>query len=385
MLGATGSIGTQAADIIEKHPEMYRAEVVTGGRRVDELARVAVRLGARHAVIADASLLEPLRKALGGTRVSCSAGPEALVECVQLPEVDTVLTATVGYSGLAPTIAAIKAGKDIALANKETLVVAGDLITSLLDSNPQVRLFPVDSEHSAIAQCLAGEEPGRVERLIITASGGPFRTWEATRIAQATAADALKHPNWNMGAKITVDSASLMNKAFELIEARYLFGIEPARISAVIHPQSVVHSMIEFVDGAIKAQLGVPDMHLPIAYALGGNLRLPGAASRLSLAQMSELTFESVDAARFPCFGCAELVFSRGGNTACIINAANEIAVSAFLNNQIRFGSIYPLVEQTLQRATFVENPGYDDFVASNSEARAIAAEIAASMASAKI
>ena len=376
LLGATGSIGRQASDIIEAHPELYRAEVVTGGSRVDALAATALRLKARTAIIADSTRLDDLKAALAGSGIECRAGAEALRECVTDPAVDVVLTATVGYSGLAPTIAAIEAGKDIALANKETLVVAGDLITRLLAEHPEVHIYPVDSEHSAIAQCLVGEDTAKVSRLIITASGGPFRTWQAERIATATAADALRHPNWSMGAKITVDSASLMNKAFEVIEARYLFGVAPERITAVVHPQSIVHSMVEFADGAIKAQLGVPDMHLPIAYALGAHSRLEGAARHLSLTDMAQLTFEPVDAERFPCFTCAQTVFERGGNSACVINAANEIAVAAFLNGRIPFGGIYPTVAETLDRAAFVAKPDYEDYVQSNSEARAIASEI---------
>lgn len=375
LLGATGSIGSQASDIIEAHPELYRAEVVTGGSRVAELAAAAVRLGARKAIIADQTRLADLRSALQGTGISCAAGTQALCECVGAPEIDTVLTATVGYSGLAPTIAAIRAGKDIALANKETLVVAGELIRKLLAEYPQVRIYPVDSEHSAIAQCLAGEDKATVRRLIITASGGPFRTWERSRIAQATAADALHHPNWSMGAKITVDSATLMNKAFEIIEAHYLFGIAPERIEAIVHPQSVVHSMVEFADGAIKAQLGVPDMHLPIAYALGQHHRLAEAAPRLTGAMIASLTFEPVDANRFPCFAFASRVLERRGNSACTVNAANEVAVQAFLQGRTGFYGISETVEATLAATPFISQPTYNDYVATNEAARAYAAE----------
>ncbi len=269
---------------------------------------------------------------------------------------------------------AIKAGKDIALANKETLVVAGDLIARRLAASTS-RIFPVDSEHSAIAQCLAGEDPASVRHLIITASGGPFRTWPAARIAQATAADALKHPNWNMGAKITIDSATMLNKAFEIIEAHHLFGIDGDDITPVVHPQSIVHSMVEFADGAIKAQLGVPDMHLPIAYALGEHTRLAGAERPLTLAEYATLTFEAPDYDRFPCLSFARETMRRGGTAACAVNAANEIAVAAFLRGDISFGHISPLIAQTLDRATFVADPDYADYVAVNTEARAIAAE----------
>ena len=268
VLGATGSIGTQALEIIGNHPERYRATVLAAGKRVDELAALAARHRPRLAIIADSSLLPRLRGHLEPLGIECAGGEAALEQCVAADDVDTVVTATVGYSGLAPTIAAIKAGKDIALANKETLVVAGNLVNRLLAESPS-RIYPVDSEHSAIAQCLAGEDMAAVDRLIVTASGGPFRTWPQSLISRAKASDALRHPNWSMGAKITIDSATMMNKAFELIEAHYLFGIAPDRIEAIVHPQSIIHSMVQFTDGAIKAQLGVPDMKLPIAYALG--------------------------------------------------------------------------------------------------------------------
>ena len=281
-----------------------------------------------------------------------------------------VLTATVGYSGLAPTVRAIKAHKDIALANKETLVVAGQLVNTLL-SESGTRLFPVDSEHSAIAQCLVGEKTDTVERLLITASGGPFRTWPAEHMASATAADALKHPNWSMGAKITIDSATMLNKAFEIIEAHHLFGIAPERIEAVVHPQSIVHSMVQFTDGAVKAQLGLPDMHLPIAYALGESTRLAGAEKHLSLSDYATLTFEKPDTERFPCLSLAQYCLSRGGTAACTVNAANEIAVAAFLAGRIHFGDIYNVIADTLAAMPFVSTPSYDDYVAVNKEARA--------------
>ncbi|MDE6436712.1 MAG: 1-deoxy-D-xylulose-5-phosphate reductoisomerase, partial [Muribaculaceae bacterium] len=282
VLGATGSIGSQALDIISRHHDKYEAVVLTAGSRVNELIEAAAKHRPRLAIIARPELLPQLRAALEPLGIATAAGPEALAECVAAPDVDMVLTATVGYSGLEPTLNAIRAGKDIALANKETLVVAGELVNELLKSSTS-RIFPVDSEHSAIAQCLMGEESSAVERLIITASGGPFRTWTADRIATAKAADALRHPNWSMGAKITIDSASMLNKAFEIIEAHHLFGIAPERITAVVHPQSIVHSMVEFTDGAVKAQLGVPDMRLPIAFALGENTRLAGASRPLRL------------------------------------------------------------------------------------------------------
>lgn len=375
VLGATGSIGSQTLDIIAAHPERYRATVLTAGTRVDRLVELARRFRPRLAVIARDELYGELRRGLEGCGVECAAGAEALAACVEAPDIDTVLTATVGYSGLAPTIRAIRAGRDIALANKETLVVAGELITGLLASSSS-RVFPVDSEHSAIAQCLRGEDPATVRRLIITASGGPFSTWTAERMLTARAADALNHPNWSMGAKITVDSATMMNKAFEIIEARYLFGIDAGRIKALVHPQSIVHSMVEFTDGAIKAQLGVPDMHVPIAYALGENSRLADAAPALTLEQMSSLTFEQPDPERFPCLTLAHTALERGGNVACTINGANEVAVDAFLHDRIAFPDIYNIICRTLDSVPFVASPGYDDLVATNAEARRIASEL---------
>ena len=374
VLGATGSIGRQALDIIAAHPERYRATVLAAGRRVDDLISLASIHRPRLAIIADESLLQRLREALAPLGIETAAGPQALACCVEADDVDTVLTATVGYSGLEPTVHAIRAGKDIALANKETLVVAGELVNRMLADSP-TRIFPVDSEHSAVAQCLCGEDISRVERLLITASGGPFRTWDADRIARATAADALRHPNWNMGAKITIDSASMMNKAFEIIEAHHLFGIAPSRIEAVVHPQSIVHSMVEFTDGAVKAQLGVPDMHLPIAYALGEHTRLAAASKPLRLTDYATLTFEEPDPVRFPCLGLAQYALERRGTTACTINAANEIAVAAFLRGQIAFGDIYRTIEKTLANTSFVASPDYADYVAVNAEARAKALE----------
>ncbi|MBD5215984.1 MAG: 1-deoxy-D-xylulose-5-phosphate reductoisomerase [Bacteroidales bacterium] len=377
VLGATGSIGSQALDIISRHPDKYEAVVLTAGSRVNELIEAAAKHRPRLAIIARSELLPQLRAALEPLGIATAAGHGALAECVAAPDVDMVLTATVGYSGLEPTLNAIRAGKDIALANKETLVVAGELVNELLKSSTS-RIFPVDSEHSAIAQCLMGEESSAVERLIITASGGPFRTWTADRIAAAKAADALRHPNWSMGAKITIDSASMLNKAFEIIEAHHLFGIAPERITAVVHPQSIVHSMVEFTDGAVKAQLGVPDMRLPIAFALGENTRLAGASRPLRLQDFSNLTFEEPDTHRFPCLGLAHYALEKRGNAACVINAANEIAVAAFLRDRISFPNIYETIAHTLTAVPFVAAPTFADYVASNAEARARAEEFVA-------
>lgn len=374
VLGATGSIGRQTLDIISRYPERYRATVLSAGRRVDDLIELAATFRPRLAVIGDASLLPKLRSALEPLGIEAAAGPEALCDCVIADDVDMVVTATVGYSGLAPTLAAIRAGKDIALANKETLVVAGELVNSELAKSPS-RIYPIDSEHSAIAQCLAGEDKSNVSRLYVTASGGPFRTWTAEQMAHAKAADALKHPNWSMGRKITIDSATMLNKAFELIEAHYLFGIEPARIEAVVHPQSIVHSMVQFADGAIKAQLGLPDMRLPIAYAIGEHTRLAGAAKQIFPSDFAGLSFEKPDSERFPCLTLAHRAMEKRGNFACVMNAANEIAVEAFLNDRIGFNDIYRTIEATLSAVPFIENPGYADYVATNDEARARASE----------
>lgn len=375
ILGATGSIGTQTLDIVRRHPEQFRATVISAGSRVDELIAIAREFRPRLAVIARPELEPKLREALSPLGIEVASGPEALCEAAAADDVDMVVTATVGYSGLEPTVRAIRAGKEIALANKETLVVAGEYIRRLLAEHPEVKIYPVDSEHSAVAQCLAGEDPSKVRRLIITASGGPFRTWEASRIARAKASDALRHPNWNMGAKITIDSATMLNKAFEIIEARYLFDIPGERIDAVVHPQSIVHSMVEFTDGAIKAQLGVPDMRLPIAYALGRSTRLAGASEPLTLERMSSLTFEAPDERKFPCLGFARESLRRGGTTACTVNGANEIAVAAFLKDRIPFGGIYETIAHTVGKASFISNPDFSDYVASNQESRRIAEE----------
>lgn len=375
VLGATGSIGRQTLDIISRCPERYKATVLSAGSRVDDLIEASRRFRPRVSVIAREDLLPKLRQALEPLGIECRAGENALAECVEDDDVDMVLTATVGYSGLMPTIRAIAADKDIALANKETLVVAGDLITELLKSSKS-RIYPVDSEHSAIAQCLAGEDTRTIRRLLITASGGPFRTWSKEQIEPATPADALRHPNWNMGAKITVDSAGMVNKAFEIIEAKHLFGVDASQIKAVIHPQSIVHSMVEFNDGAIKAQLGVPDMRLPIAYALGEHTRLDHAAKPLTIDSLASLTFENIDSDRFPAINLAYEALEKGGTFACTFNAANEVAVKAFLQERISFGAIYRIIRATLERASFIANPTLEDYVASNSESRAIAEEI---------
>ena len=369
VLGSTGSIGTQTLQVIEEYPDRFRPTVLVAGSKVDTLILQAQKWRPEMAVIADTTKYWKLKDALEPLGIATAAGQGAINDAMAADCFDTVVTATVGYSGLAPTLRAIGAGKDIALANKETLVVAGDIVTAALGASPS-RLYPVDSEHSAIYQCLQGEDPESVRRLIITASGGPFRGMSAEQLEHVTVKDALHHPNWAMGAKITIDSATMVNKAFEIIEARWLFGMEPDRISAVVHPQSIVHSMVEFVDGAVKAQLGVPDMRLPIRYALGETHRLPTYDSPLTIERMASLTFEEPDRKRFPAIDFGHFALRRGGNTACVINAANEVAVAAFLHGRIPFTRIYTLITNTLERIPFVEHPTLADYVETNAAAR---------------
>lgn len=374
VLGSTGSIGTQTLEIIAENPGLFRAEVLAAGHNVDRLIDQSVRFRPSLAVIADESCYPRLRQALDPLGVKSAAGDAALADAAALAEVDTVLTATVGYSGLEPTLRAIAAGKDIALANKETLVVAGELVMEQLKNSPS-RILPVDSEHSAIFQCLQGEDSASVSRLLITASGGPFRHMSAADLVKVTPAEALRHPRWTMGAKITIDSATMLNKAFEIIEARWLFDIAPEKIVPLIHPQSVIHSMVEFSDGAVKAQLGVPDMHLPIRYALGDATRIEDIHRRLSLADIATLTFEEPDYERFPCLGLASLALSDGGTSACVINAANEIANDAFRRGFVKFTDIYRIIMNTLEATPFIASPTYEDYVATNGEARRVAIE----------
>lgn len=369
VLGSTGSIGTQTLDVIEEYPDRFEPTVLIAGSKVDTLILQALKWRPKQAIIANESLYRKLNDALESYGIQTAAGQSAINDAMEADYFDTVVTATVGYSGLAPTLRAISAGKDIALANKETLVVAGELVTEAL-SRSNSRMLPVDSEHSAIYQCLSGETPESVRRLLITASGGPFRCFGEEQLKRVTVKDALRHPNWAMGAKITIDSATMVNKAFEIIEARWLFGVPGERIRAVVHPQSIVHSMVEFVDGSVKAQLGVPDMRLPIRYALGETARLTTADSPLTIERMSHLTFEEPDISRFPGLGLGHYALERKGNTACVINAANEVAVAAFLREQIRFTDIYPLIMNTLDAIPYIANPSLDDYVACNASAR---------------
>ena len=372
IIGSTGSIGTQTLEIVSECPDRFVVDTLAAGRNVDLLIQQAQRYRPSLAIIADETLYPRLKEALEPLGIATAAGAGALADAMERDTFDMVVTATVGYSGLTPTIRAIKAGKDIALANKETLVVGGQYITGLLQKSPS-RIFPVDSEHSAIYQCLQGEDKDAVKRLIITASGGPFRNHSLEQLKTVTVDEALCHPNWSMGAKITIDSATMINKAFEIIEAHWLFGVAPDRIKAVVHPQSVVHSMVEFVDGAIKAQLGVPDMHLPIRYALGEATRMSESRPGLTVGQMSMLTFEEPDEERFPGITLAKTALERGGNAACVINAANEIANAAFRERRLNFTEIYPSIMHTLEQVPYIANPDYDDLVASNTEARRVA------------
>ena len=369
ILGSTGSIGRQTLDIIAEYPTRFCATVLVAGSKVEQLIEQALKFRPKYALIADESKYAQLHEALSPLGIETAAGAQAIADVMTLDCIDTVVTATVGYSGLAPTISAIKANKEIALANKETLVVAGELVTNLLKESTS-KIIPVDSEHSAIYQCLVGEEPQSVKKLIITASGGPFRTFEAERLKTVTVKDALRHPNWDMGAKITIDSATMLNKAFEIIEAHWVFGIEANRIEAVVHPQSIIHSMVEFVDGAVKAQLGLPDMHLPIRYALGEATRLATNEPSLTLADYSNLTFEAPDTNRFPGINLSYYALEKGGNSACVINAANEIAVAAFLREQIGFLDIYKIILQSLETMPFIASPSYEDYVNTNSATR---------------
>lgn len=375
LLGSTGSIGTQTLDIIQRNPSLFEVTTLIGGSRIEPLVEQALAFRPKRVVIAEDSAYPALVNSLYGSGIHVASGGNAIEEALAADDTDMVVTATVGYSGLLPTLRAIEAGKEIALANKETLVVAGELVTEML-RHSNSRLIPVDSEHSAIYQCLQGERHDEVTKLIITASGGPFRKLPLDQLATVTATQALKHPNWDMGAKITIDSATMLNKAFEIIEARWLFDVEPEKITAVVHPQSIVHSMVEFADGAVKAQLGVPDMHLPISYALGLTHRMPTGERPLTLSDYAALTFETPDTEKFPCLKLAHYSLKRGGNTACIVNAANEIANLAFRKERIAFTQIFPIIMQTVESVPFISKPSLDDYIHTNSEARVRAEEI---------
>ena len=375
ILGSTGSIGTQTLDIVRAYPDRYSVYALCAHRSVDKLVEQAQEFHPEVVCIADESLYENLQSAISNLQCKVWAGPDAIAQVVTMPSIDVVVAAMVGYAGLRPTIEAIKAGKTIALANKETLVVAGEIICDLA-SQYHTPILPVDSEHSAIFQSLVGEEQSEIEKILLTASGGPFRTFSLEQMQSVTAADALKHPNWSMGAKITIDSASMMNKGFEVIEAKWLFGVPVEKIQVLVHPQSIVHSAVQFTDGAIKAQLGAPDMRLPIQYALSFPERLASDFPRADLLSLSNLTFEKPDLERFPNLGLAYEAMRRGGNMPCVLNAANEVANLAFREGRCGFLQMSDIIAQTMAKATFISKPSYEDYVATDTLARSLAEQI---------
>ena len=371
VLGSTGSIGTQTLDVISRHPDLFEAHTLTAGRNAELLIKQARAFKPDTVVIADETQYNFVQEALSDLPIKVYAGADAISQVVTSGDIDVVLTAMVGFSGLRPTVEAIKAGKTIALANKETLVVAGAIINRLALDN-HVAILPVDSEHSAILQCIVGEA-SPIRKILLTASGGPFRTFSKEQLRSVTAAQALQHPNWAMGAKITIDSATYMNKGFEMIEAHWLYGIAPEDIEVVVHPESIVHSAVEFEDGAVKAQLGLPDMRLPIAYALSYPQRIAVSEQRLDLFKLGALHFEPADPDRFPCLRLAYESIARGGNAPCVLNAANEIANLAFREGRIGFTDVPRIIEETLAKASFIENPTLADLFACDAEARSIA------------
>ena len=370
ILGSTGSIGTQALKVIEEHPDLYEAYALTANNQVELLAEQARKFMPAAVVIANEAKYLALKEMLADLPIQVYAGADALCEIVEAKPIDVVLASMVGYAGLRPTMNAIRAGKAIALANKETLVVAGELINALAQQY-KTPILPVDSEHSAIFQCL--ESNNALEKVILTASGGPFRQFTMEQLQHVTKEQALKHPNWEMGAKITIDSATMMNKGFEVIEAKWLFGVRPDQIEVVVHPQSIIHSMVQYEDGAVKAQLGMPDMRLPIQYAFSYPQRIKASFDRLDFSKMTELTFEQPDTNRFRCLALAYEALNRGGNMACIVNAANEVVVSAFLKDRISFLRMSEVIEQSMAKVSFIQTPTYEDYVATDAEARRVA------------
>ena len=376
ILGSTGSIGTQALEVISEHSDRYEVYCLTANNRVEELAAQAHQWKPAAVVIANEAHYQRLRDLMQDLPdVKVYAGARALDEIVEAEPIDMVLTAMVGFAGLSPTIHAIRARKAIALANKETLVVAGELILQLAQQY-HVPILPVDSEHSAIFQSLVGEDSNPIDKILLTASGGPFRLMPAEQLARVTKADALRHPTWDMGAKITIDSATMMNKGFEVIEAKWLFGVQPSQIQVLVHPQSIVHSAVQFMDGSVKAQLGVPDMRLPIQYAFSFPERLPLSGNKLDLFAVQRLEFFEPDLEKFRCLALAFEALRQGGNMPCIVNAANEVVNRAFLDDRCSFPQMADIIGQTMQRATFDKNPDYDVYVETDHEARRIAAEL---------
>lgn len=375
ILGSTGSIGTQTLDVVRQHPNEFSVYALSAHRSLDLLIQQALEFNPAVVCIADERLYQPLREALSDLPIKVMAGEKAIAEMVTMPAIDVVVAAMVGYAGLRPTIEAIKAKKTIALANKETLVVAGEIICRLAKRH-QVSILPVDSEHSAIFQSLVGEDMHSVEKLLLTASGGPFRTFTYEQMQHVTAAQALQHPNWEMGAKITIDSASMMNKGFEVIEARWLFDIPVEKIQVLVHPQSVIHSAVQFVDGSVKAQLGTPDMRIPIQYALTYPARWLSDVPRLDLFAVKQLTFEKPDMQRFPNLRLAYEAMEQGGNMPCILNAANEVVNLAFREGKCGFLQMSEVIDQTMGTTSFITDPTYEDYVQTDKEARKIAKEL---------
>jgi 1-deoxy-D-xylulose-5-phosphate reductoisomerase len=372
ILGSTGSVGTQTLEVVKGNPELFHVFLLTANSNAELLIKQSLEFNPEYAIICDKTKYLFVKESLAGTTVKVLAGIEAINETVTHPDIDIVLTAMVGFAGLEPTIAAIKAGKDIALANKETLVVAGELITGLAKKHG-VKILPVDSEHSAIFQCLVGEENNKIEKIILTASGGPFRGKSAEFLAGVTREDALKHPNWVMGAKITIDSASLMNKGLEVIEAKWLFDVDVNQVEVIVHPQSIIHSMVQFEDGSIKAQMGVPDMKLPIQYALSYPTRIKNNFKRFDFINYLSFTFEKPDMDTFRNLALAYEALKQGGNMPCIINAANEIAVAGFLSRNIGFLAMSSVVEDCMSRIPFKASPDLGDYLNTDKETRIFA------------
>ncbi len=375
ILGSTGSIGTQSLDVIRRHPDYFQIEVLTAQNNAELLITQALEFKPNCVVIANDSLYQRVFEALDPNDIKVYAGENALASVVEMESIDMVLTALVGYSGLLPTIKAINAGKTIALANKETLVVAGELITKLAQEKG-INILPVDSEHSAIFQCIVGEFHNPIEKLVLTASGGPFRGRNRETLLSVTKEQALKHPNWDMGAKITIDSATMMNKGLEVIEAKWLFGVSLDQVEVVVHPQSIVHSLVQFEDGSMKAQMGLPDMRVPIQFALSYPERLKADYPRFDFMDYPQLTFEKPDTGTFRNLGLAFEVAREGGNQPCILNAANEIAVQGFLEDKVGFLEISDVIENCLQKVSYIRNPEIEDFIQTDKETRAVALEL---------
>lgn len=384
ILGSTGSIGTQTLEVIAQNPDSFEVEVLTANNNIELLIEQARLFRPNVIVITNSCHYDQLKEALKDEPIKVYAGKEALQQVVEMDTIDMVVTAMMGYSGLIPTCNAIKAGKHIALANKETMVVAGEIINRLAIEH-RVNIYPVDSEHSAIFQCLVGEFNNEIEKIYLTASGGPFKGFSMEQLANVTRADALKHPNWDMGAKITIDSASLMNKGFEVIEAKWLFGLKPEQIDVIVHPQSIVHSIVQFRDGSMKAQMGLPDMKLPIQYALNFPDRLPSTFKRFNFLDYPKLTFEQPNTKNFRNLALAFEALNQGGNMPCILNAANEVVVQAFLSDRISFLQMPEIIEHIMEKASYLKNPNLEDYIQSDKEVRILTANRIKELAKQKI